>query len=87
MAELDRQTDLEEYIKEMQDKTTWERFCKMKAALEEISKLEDQCLICDPADYDFNAESAHEAGSNKAFAQAASIAKEALAEGKEKNEV
>lgn len=51
---------------------------RQHGALVEVSKLGKMTLLCDPADYDFNAEDAYEAGATNAFCDAADTARAAI---------
>lgn len=48
-------------------------------ALEHIQNSEKFTLLCDPADFDFDAEEAYQTGATNAFCDSAEVAREALA--------
>lgn len=51
---------------------------RLRAALKRIAEMDKLTLLCDPADFDFNAEDAYSAGATNAFCEAADVAREAL---------
>lgn len=51
---------------------------EMEEVLDKISKLDKMTMLCDPADFDFDAEEAFSAGATNAFCDAAHTARECL---------
>ena len=52
-------------------------------AMRKIAAFHGRTILCDPADYDFDAEQAHEGGAAKAFWEASDLAIEAIKKDKE----
>lgn len=73
---LARLHELSERHDELEAMTS--RAVKLEEGLHKVVALGGLTMLCDPADFDFNAEDAYSAGAENAFWEAAEVAKDAL---------